>query len=171
MTLSTFENPWRQVKSSIGMSLIDHLYNRLDGMYTSKWRAAFPSIESIENWKAAWSDAFIERRLSPEQIKRGLANCLDLYDWPPSLTEFVKACEQKSRDEQITPIEDPARLLTQDIKPDPAKAEAVMKMARSRVNTPGSMEWVKPILANPKNYASMAVKMAKQVAEKHRIAV
>lgn len=171
MTLSTFENPWRQVKPSIGMSLIDHLYNRLDGMYTSRWRSSFPSIEAIENWKAAWSDAFIERRLSPEQIKRGLANCLDLYDWPPSLAEFIKACEQKSRDEQITPIEDPSLLLTRDIKPDPAKAEAVMKMARSRVNTPGNMEWVKLILANPKNKSAQAVKYAREVAEKYGIAV
>lgn len=151
------------------MSLIDHLYNRLDGMYTSKWRAAFPSIESIENWKAAWSDAFIERRLSPEQIKRGLANCLDLYDWPPSLTEFIKACEQKSRDEQITPIDDPAKLLAHDIKPDPAKAEKLRKAAAQAMQAPGDMEWIKPILRGEKKVCHQAMKYAREVAEKHGI--
>lgn len=164
-------NPWLDIRSSIGITMIDHLFNRLDGIYTGKWQQAFRTPSSIENWKSAWAESLHDRGITPEQIKRGLKNCVDLYDWPPSLSEFVKACEQKSRDELITPQEDPSRLLTQDIKPDPVKAEAVMRMAMSRVNMPGDVEWVKPILKNPAKYASMTVKMARQVAEKHGIAV
>ncbi len=150
---------------------MQHLFDRLSGMYVGKWEKPFEDKPgAVDRWAEAWSSGFVAKGIFPHQIKRGLENCMDLYDWPPSLTEFIKACEQKSRDEQITPIEDPARLLTQDVKPDPAKAEAVMKMAKSRVNTPGNMDWVKPILKNPAKYASMTVKMARQVAEKYGIA-
>lgn len=163
-------NPWLDIRSSIGITMIDHLFNRLDGIYTGKWQQAFRTPSSIENWKSAWAESLYDRGITPEQIKRGLKNCVDLYDWPPSLSEFVKACEQKSRDEQITPIENPSRLLERDIKPDPARAAQLRKEAARAVQTPGNMEWVKPILKNPAKYCSQAVKYAREVAEKYGIA-
>ncbi|WP_432785039.1 hypothetical protein AAEX37_01978 [Oligella sp. MSHR50489EDL] len=75
------------------------LYKRLDGLYPSKWRSSFPDAEAIDNWREAWVEAFVEDNITPEMIKRGLENCRDMYDWPPSLTEFLKACKVPSKSE------------------------------------------------------------------------
>lgn len=159
-------NPWLDIRSSIGITMIDHLFNRLDGIYTGKWQQAFKTPASIENWKSAWAESLHDRGITPEQIKRGLKNCVDLYDWPPSLSEFVKACEQKSRDEQITPIETPAQLLAYDIKPDPAKAEAAAKMARQSVSGEPNADWMRKILENPLMHSIGVVKMAQMAARR-----
>src|SRR5690606_12269730 len=33
-----------------------------------------------------------EEGITPAEIKTGLVNCRRLFDWPPSLTEFMRAC-------------------------------------------------------------------------------
>jgi hypothetical protein len=76
-----------------GIAPIDHLFNRLDGIYVGKWRAAFSSDSSIKNWRDAWAEAIIEEGLTPNEIKKGIKECRKLYDWPPSFTEFLKACK------------------------------------------------------------------------------
>lgn len=73
-------------------SMMDRLYNRLDGLYPTRWRSAFADKNAIANWREAWAEAFAEERLSPEEVKRGLAECRRKFDWPPSLPEFLKAC-------------------------------------------------------------------------------
>lgn len=92
-------NPWKDVINALGISAIDHLFNRLDGMYTGKWRSAFHNEVAIANWKDVWAEALYERGITPQKAKRGLDNCIDLYSWPPSLSEFIKACEMPSRNE------------------------------------------------------------------------
>ncbi|MCP1121551.1 replication protein P [Robbsia andropogonis] len=71
---------------------MDHLFNRLDGMYPNRWRASFPSPDSIENWSAAWAEAFDEEGITPNDIAVGLKACRKRFDWPPSMTEFINAC-------------------------------------------------------------------------------
>lgn len=171
MTLSTFENnPWLMVKPSIGMSLIDHLFNKLDGMYTGKWRAAFSGPSgaiAIANWKAAWAEALVERRISPEQVKRGLTNCLDMYDWPPSLTEFIKACKELSRDEQVTPPEAPA--LGYDFKHNPELAAQASKAVNAESRTDHTA-WIRRVWAKgERNVSPMAWRMANDAAREFGI--
>lgn len=43
----------------------------------------------IKQVKADWSEAL--GTYTPDEIKRGLAECLR-YDWPPTLPEFLKRC-------------------------------------------------------------------------------
>lgn len=74
-------------------SLMDHLYNRLDGAYPHKWRSNFPSPEAIDNWKVSWAEAFEEEGITPADVKAGLKACRSRYDWPPSCAEFIKACK------------------------------------------------------------------------------
>lgn len=90
---STF-NPsvWMLENQVLGMSLMDHLFNRLDGAYPRKWRADFQNEIAIANWKETWSEAFDEEGIMPMEIKTGLSNCRRMFDWPPSLTEFLRAC-------------------------------------------------------------------------------
>jgi hypothetical protein len=75
-----------------GVALIDHLFNRLDGLYPHRWRSAFANQQAIDNWRIAWAEGFVEEGITMAEIKRGIAECCRLFDWPPSFAEFVKAC-------------------------------------------------------------------------------
>lgn len=72
---------------------MDHLYNKLDAMYPLQWRRAHTNEASIQNWRETWADAFDRKGITREQIAVGLSECLDLYDWPPSLKQFIDACK------------------------------------------------------------------------------
>lgn len=93
-TSSTFStNPWLDPHPALdGLAVMDHLFNRLDGLYPHRWRSAFPSPDSIANWRQAWAEGFAEEGMTMAEIKRGIAECRRLFDWPPSFPEFVKAC-------------------------------------------------------------------------------
>ena len=75
-----------------GVALIDHLFNKLDGLYPHRWRSAFANQHAIANWRQAWAEGFAEEGMTMAEIKRGIAECRRLFDWPPSFPEFVKAC-------------------------------------------------------------------------------
>ncbi len=75
-----------------GIAPIDHLFNRLDGIYVGKWRAAFACDSAIKNWRDAWAESFVEENLTLDEIKNGIRECRDIHEWPPSFPEFLKAC-------------------------------------------------------------------------------
>src|SRR5205823_10890347 len=52
---------WFEPHPGLGISLMDHLFNRLDGAYPHKWRANFPDPQSVDNWQESWVEAFEER--------------------------------------------------------------------------------------------------------------
>lgn len=90
---NTESNQWLQPYEKLnGLSMIDHLYNRLDGMYPHKFSSFFTDIDAIDNWKKAWAEVLYEEKITPLEVKKGLQFCLRNYDWPPSLPEFLKAC-------------------------------------------------------------------------------
>ncbi|KVL90774.1 hypothetical protein WT02_23205 [Burkholderia stagnalis] len=72
---------------------MDHLFNRLDGLYPNRWRASFPSEQSISNWRESWAEAFAEERITTQMISDGIRGCRRAYDWPPSISEFLKVCK------------------------------------------------------------------------------
>jgi hypothetical protein len=74
-------------------TLIDQLFARLEAMYPQRWRASFPSGAAIEAWRETWSDAFDEEKVSPQDVGDAVRACRRKYDWPPSLTEFLKLCK------------------------------------------------------------------------------
>ena len=97
MTTLTTSSKWKQSHwlephPSLGISLMDHLFNRLDGAYPNRWRSSFPNEHAIANWRESWAEAFEEEGLTPDDVKGALCACRKLYDWPPSIAEFVKAC-------------------------------------------------------------------------------
>lgn len=76
-----------------GISLIDHLWNRLSGQYGDRWLRGFPDMQSIENWKQAWAEGFDEERLTPHDVAEGLRMCRRMSpDWTPTLGVFIRAC-------------------------------------------------------------------------------
>lgn len=107
-----------------GVALIDHLFNRLDGLYPHRWRSAFANEHAIANWRQAWAEGLTEEGVTMAEVKRGLAECRRLFDWPPSFAEFVKACRP--------PIDAKAEW-----------AEAVEQM-RIRLQGKGEDRWSRP---------------------------
>lgn len=84
---------WFDVHPALGISMMDHLFNRLDGAYPHKWRSNFPNQQAIDNWCESWAEAFEEEGITPNDVKAGLKACRSRYDWPPSCAEFIKACK------------------------------------------------------------------------------
>jgi hypothetical protein len=91
--VNPFDRWFAPVEKLQGKSLMDHLYNRLDGAYPHKWRSNFPSQQAIDNWSTSWAEAFEEEGVTPVMIAGGLKACRTRYDWPPSCAEFIKACK------------------------------------------------------------------------------
>lgn len=93
--LSMFENQskWLMPHPKLeGVSLMDHLFNRLNGTYPNKWRANFRDERAIVDWRQAWAEAFDDEGVTPQDVALGIKNCRRMYEWPPSLPEFLKAC-------------------------------------------------------------------------------
>ena len=93
-SLTSQQNAWLEARTIRGESttLIDQLFNRLDGMYPQRWRSAFADTNAIRNWREAWADALVDERITPQQVADAVRACRRKYDWPPSLTEFLKLC-------------------------------------------------------------------------------
>ena len=96
--LSNTNNPflckrdWPDGKA--GVSLIDRLWNRLDGLYPGKFRACFPSQHQIDNWADAWADGFVRDGLTMAELAAGMEALRAGSDWPPSYPEFLKLCRR-----------------------------------------------------------------------------
>lgn len=86
-TLSEWRRP---VPALNGRSLLQQLFNRLDGSYPGRFKTMFPDTVSIKNWEDAWEDALIRENISPREVAVGLARIGG--DWPPSLPEFLTLC-------------------------------------------------------------------------------
>ena len=84
---------WFEPHAELGISLIDHLYNRLDGAYPHKWRSNFPNQQAIDNWAESWVEAFEEESITPNMVRAGLKSIRKRCYWPPSCAEFIKACK------------------------------------------------------------------------------
>jgi len=87
------DSRWFDVHPKLGISLIDHLWNRLDGAYPGKWRKDFPSQQSIDNWAESWVEAFEDEFVTPADVVEGLKECRRRFAWPPSVSEFIQACK------------------------------------------------------------------------------
>jgi len=127
--LSTNSNPFlvpkpMQDPNARPLSIMDRLFNKLDGNYPHKFRSAFTSEQAIQNWRESWAEAFYEEGLNPHEIKAGIVACRRLYAWPPSLAEFIQACRPPVNYEQ-------------------AHAEAVKQM---RLREDGRDNWSKPAI-------------------------
>jgi hypothetical protein len=93
--LSTYNKDsfWKTEQEQFdGIEPIDHLFNRMDGIYPGKWRQCFTTNESIKNWRESWADAFVEERLTPVEVRNGIKVCAREHEWPPSLATFIKSC-------------------------------------------------------------------------------
>ena len=75
-----------------GRSPIEHLFNKLDMLYPMRWRSQFKSAKDHENWCQCWGEELEDRSVTFDEAKAGIDRCIELYTWPPSFPEFLKAC-------------------------------------------------------------------------------
>lgn len=75
-----------------GVSLIDHFFNRLDGLYPHRWRSAFANEQAIINWRESWAEGLAEEGITLLEVKCGIDACRRDFAWPPSFAEFLSAC-------------------------------------------------------------------------------
>lgn len=87
------ENPWLVMREKLGdISVMDHLFNRLDGAYPGRWKANFPNEQAIQNWRDSWAEGFSEDGITLQEVAAGIKACRKMFAWPPSQAEFTKAC-------------------------------------------------------------------------------
>lgn len=87
---------WFEIHPQLGISMMDRLYNRLDGMYMQKWRSNFPSPKSIDNWQTAWAEAFEENGITLQEVGNAISTLLATNEeWPPDLPKFLNLCRPK----------------------------------------------------------------------------
>lgn len=84
---------WFEVHPTLKVSMIEHLYNRLDGAYPHWWSSNFASEVALRNWAESWVEAFEEEGISPKDVAAGLKTCRLRYQKPPSCAEFIQACK------------------------------------------------------------------------------
>ncbi len=113
-SLTLTKAQWLEPNPKLGISLIDHLYNRLDGLYPQKFRTSFPDRKSIQNWRESWAEGFEEDGITPQQVKKGLVNSRKMYGWPPSYREFYAACKVIEAPNQSKHLSLPKFLTEQD---------------------------------------------------------
>lgn len=93
--LSTFseQSIWlRPNPNRDNKSMMEILFGRMSGMYPNKWGLAFPDDKAIKAWEETWIEAFDREGITPHDVGLGVQNCLRMFDWPPSLPEFLRAC-------------------------------------------------------------------------------
>ena len=87
------DSRWFDVHPKLGLSMIQHLYNRLDGAYPHWFSSNFASEAALTNWAESWVEAFEEEGISPKEASVGLKACRRRYQKPPSCAEFIQACK------------------------------------------------------------------------------
>ena len=86
------DSRWFDIHPKLGISMIQHLYNRLDGAYPHWFSANFPSAQSLKNWAESWVEAFEQEGITPQAAATGLKTCRARYVKTPSCAEFILAC-------------------------------------------------------------------------------
>jgi hypothetical protein len=74
------------------LSPIEYLFKRFATLYPKHWSEQFRTNEELEDWKLCWAEEMADRGITFEEVKSGIERCIDLYNWPPSFPEFLKAC-------------------------------------------------------------------------------
>lgn len=99
-TLSAWIDPRKHEDEALnGLSLMDRLWNQLDGMFIGLWSGKFPDERSMRNWRSVWGQAFVEEGITPAEIGRGLTAIRKHRYGVPQLPDFLAACRPTLTDE------------------------------------------------------------------------
>lgn len=120
-TFSRVHQRARLTKPQLDRRVIDQLFVRMQSNYRHAWSSSWPSEKLLESAKTEW--AFRLGAFSPERVDRAYSTCVDLYEMPPTLTQFHKVCCEGERLSAARVAERRERALPRR-KPDLQAAEA-----------------------------------------------
>lgn len=83
--------------------VIDRVFVRMTSNYGHRWSSRFASADMLNAAKAEWAWALDE--FSLDEIKQGFERCFEHYEWPPSMTEFVRCCRPANEDFGLPDLE------------------------------------------------------------------
>lgn len=78
--------PWR-------VEWMNELFSRLNAHYMARWKSHFVDEHSVNHWRHEWSEGMNRAQITRHQADQAVQVCIDFYPWPPSLSEFIKACK------------------------------------------------------------------------------
>ena len=77
---------------------IDRLFLRLAAMYGHVWRSLYKSEEFLAFTKNEWLGNLA--RFEDSILDKALMNCLNTWDYPPTVPQFIEGCKAYSRQGQ-----------------------------------------------------------------------
>lgn len=84
-----------------GLSLMQILWARLNGLMPGAWSRHFTSDESLEHWRQAWAMRFVVVQLRPDEVQIGLARLgevisrRDMQFGRVTVEDFIAACRPR----------------------------------------------------------------------------
>lgn len=147
-TLSAWIEPRKSHEPDLdGLSLMQRLWNQLDGIFKRRWAADFTSAGAVANWEKVWGRAFVDEGITPDEIARGLI-AMRRSKFPPELPDFLAACRPRLTPEEAYheavrqlhkrrhPIEQDGQMVTTDRWSEPAIYWAAIRMESDLLNQP-----------------------------------
>ena len=147
-------------KAPLPIAWIEKIFMRLHGRFGKQFYDKFSLINEagkdigIENAKLVWAHELAG--VSKERLIEGLKST---YDYPPSADDFLKRCaiKVKIQDYKALPAPHIDEILIKE------NIEKINQIAATMKQKNNYRDWVKPILANSKNYPDISLKIAKEV--------
>jgi hypothetical protein len=149
-------------KQPLPLEWINKIFMRLHGRFGNtffdKYRIGQLNQQGqdigVENAKIVWSEELAGT--TPERIKAALESN---YEYPPSCDDFKANCYIRKQVEDYKALSAPV-----DIEANRKNAEKVHNFVAENFKSRTDFRaWIKPILANPKAYPDISLKLAKEV--------
>jgi hypothetical protein len=105
------------------------LWTRMEEIYPHRWvsKLGEPGSSAFETWRQGLAG------ITPEQLRRGLQQCLQRRDgWPPTLPEFRGLCRGSPQSLELPTLEEAFRMASQQ-RPDWHRLHPIVFHARQAV--------------------------------------
>lgn len=136
---------------------IDRLFLRMASFYGKHWLDMWTDIP-VDSVKHEWQSKLTG--MSSKTVFKAVDYCADNLRFPPTLPEFVQLCKANTPQEMTKAI---SRQFTPDeLQKNHERITEISNGISAKART-DYRAWIKPIIANPKAYPDISLKLAKEV--------
>lgn len=136
---------------------IDRLFLRMASFYGKHWLDMWADVP-VDSVKAEWQAKL--SGMSSKTVFKAVDYCADNLRFPPTLPEFVQLCKANTPHEINKAI---GRQFTQEELQKNHERITEISNGISTKSKTDFRAWIKPIIANPKAYPDISLKLAKEV--------
>lgn len=136
---------------------IDRLFLRMASFYGKHWIDMWSDVP-VDSVKAEWQLKL--SGMSSKAVFKAVDYCADHLRFPPTLPEFVQLCKASTPSEMTKAI---GRQFTQEELQKNHERMTEISTSMTAKSRTDYRAWIKPILANPKAYPDISLKIAKEV--------